>query len=626
MGEAFHPALIPAAVFFMMAAALIIDWRIVGKYWPTGDEPHYMVIANSISRYHTLETTPAYRDMFNTSLLNLPGQTPDQHNTHAIAGPHGLFSEHNIGLPFLIAIPLRIAGVTGARLAMALIASGVAALAYVSTGLSVQDSRLRALLAVALSGAAPFVASAGQMYPDLPAGLLFGIALLTISRGALGHWYAPGRSLPHVLTAAAIAFAPWLQIKFAGASLLAAAGCVCWAAAPHRSLGARAAMFALPLAVSMALLAAYNRYAFGTMSGPYDSGALVANWHALMVFIGLHIDQFQGIFINDPMLLLAPIGAAALMRRKPAFGVFFVLLYASLVLPNAMHPNWYGGFSFAGRFVLTGAVLLLLPAAYGVRVLRLPAAGTAALSVVALCIQAAYYTKYQAKSFSLYNQQDVPFIKSYATLFGSSQHYLPEFCNTGWAFRYAPNYGWLAGIAVLLIIGWRQARPDHDPQQPRRTSPMAWGLAAACPLGGAAAAAVWQPPTTQTLVYVAAGLPGLTGHVQGSGRVATPGLDRADFLTFGPYVSLPKGRYRIELAYSSDGGAGAHVGDWAVVSNSGAKTLAAPSALPGTGGHSTTLATEINIGSTRDGIHIEVQTTFTGTAPLEVDAILIRKL
>ncbi len=616
----FHPALIPAAVFFLLAAGLIINWRIIGKYRPTGDEPHYMVIANSLTRYHTLETTPAYRDMFNTTLLALFGQEPGPHNTHAVAGPHGLYSVHNIGLPILISIPLMLSGVTAARMTMALIASGLGALAYAFAGVFTQDRRLRVLLAIAVACAAPFLPSAGQIYPDLPAGLLFGLALLTISRGALGPWDAPARPLPRALTAAAIAFAPWLQIKFAAASLLSCAGCVCWAGTPRRNIGARIAIFAMPLAVSMALLAAYNRYAFGTLTGPYESGALVANWHALMVLIGLHIDQFQGIFVLDPMLLLAPIGAAAIIRRKPAFGVFFALLYASLVVPNAMHPNWYGGFSFAARFVLSGGVLLILPAVYGLRVLRASKSAAISLCALSLCVQAAYLAKYQSLTFSLYNQQHVPFIELYTTLFEPLQEYLPQFCNIGWAYRFLPNYGWLAGLLALPVIGWQQARRGHHPSR------LAWVLAAGFPLAGSAAAAVWQPTTTKTLVYAGANLPGLTGHVQGNGRVAMPGRDQPNFLTYGPYVSLPGGKYRVELVYASGGASSQHVGDWDIVSNAGTEILAGRAAMPGTGGHPATLTSEIDIGSARDGLHLEIRTMFAGVAPVDIESITIQKL
>ncbi len=624
--QTLHPALLPAVIFLLLALGLILHWRAIGKYLPTGDEPHYMVIANSLTRYHGFETTAAYRDMFRTLLLPFPGQPPTPQNTHGVAGPHGLFSEHNIGLPILIAIPLRLSGLLGVRLLMALMASGVAVLAYGFAGFYTQDRRLRMLLAVALACVTPYLPAAGQIYPDLPAGLLFGLALLCLSRGALGQRASsPSQGMP-LLAAAAIAFAPWLQIKFAAASVLAAIGCVCWADMPRRAAPARIGIFALPLLVSLAILAAYNRYAFGSMSGPYESGALVANWHALMVLMGLHLDQFQGIFFLDPMLLLAPIGAAALVRRRPGFGIYFILLYASLVVPNAMHTNWYGGGGFAARFVLSGSVLLILPAAYAMRVLRMAPRVAAGLCIVSLCVQAAYYATYRSQSFSLYNQPDVPFIESYVTLFGRLQKYLPEFCNIDFAYRYLPNYGWLAGLVVLLVIGWHYARTDGGVQhRPRRHLRLAWASAALLPLSGSVAAAFWQPPITRILAYEGANLPGLTGHAAGSSRVAIPGQDRPTFLSFGPYVSLPKGRYRFELVYSSTGGRNQHVGDWDIVSNSGTEPLSGPSTLNGTDGKPATIAGMLNIGSLKDGHRVEIRTTFAGVAPMTIERINIEK-
>ena len=47
-------------------------------------------------------------------------------------------------------------------------------------------------------------------------------------------------------------------------------------------------------------------------------------------------------------------------------------------------------------------------------------------------------------------------------------------------------------------------------------------------------------------------LPNQTGRVNGSEKIAVQGIDRAGYLSYGPYIRLPKGKYRIKIKYQSN--------------------------------------------------------------------------
>jgi hypothetical protein len=53
------------------------------------------------------------------------------------------------------------------------------------------------------------------------------------------------------------------------------------------------------------------------------------------------------------------------VRSNTAAGLFILVIYASLVVPNSMHPNWYGAFSFVGRFMWAGATVILPVVLFG---------------------------------------------------------------------------------------------------------------------------------------------------------------------------------------------------------------------------------------------------------------------
>jgi hypothetical protein len=123
-------------------------------------------------------------------------------------------------------------------------------------------------------------------------------------------------------------------------------------------------------ALSLALLCSYNYVAFENVLGPYDRTALSFGIREVgMIFLGLHSDQSQGMFMQQPFLLLGLIGIVPLVKESWRVALLLGALYFSVLLPNAMHPNWYGGFSFAGRYWWPVVFLWTFPASYAIRLL-----------------------------------------------------------------------------------------------------------------------------------------------------------------------------------------------------------------------------------------------------------------
>ena len=53
---------------------------------------------------------------------------------------------------------------------------------------------------------------------------------------------------------------------------------------------------------------------------------------------------------------------------------------------------------------------------------------------------------------------------------------------------------------------------------------------------------------------LASELPGQTGRIQSGSRSASQGNDSPGFLTYGPYITLPAGRYKVSISYSATQG------------------------------------------------------------------------
>jgi hypothetical protein len=74
------------------------------------------------------------------------------------------------------------------------------------------------------------------------------------------------------------------------------------------------------VAFSLALFGFYNQVAFGNPVGPYTSGVVSLDVKKVgMIFLGLHLDGMQGMFMQQPLLLLGLVGIVPLIRAAPRF-------------------------------------------------------------------------------------------------------------------------------------------------------------------------------------------------------------------------------------------------------------------------------------------------------------------
>jgi hypothetical protein len=75
------------------------------------------------------------------------------------------------------------------------------------------------------------------------------------------------------------------------------------------------------------------------------------------------------------------------------------------------------------------------------------------------------------------------------------------------------------------------------------------------------------------LVFFPKDLPSLAGRLEGNTRMAVEGVDRPGFVSFGPYIELPEGLFRVSVRYSSNASAGRDIGAFDVAKDTGATEL-----------------------------------------------------
>lgn len=609
-----HTVPVVLLAYLLFSLATLAAWHKKEINTVTGDEPHYLVIASGIVKYGSLEQTRPYQEEIEKRQiykhgLAPAGEMPSPANTHTVAGPHGLFNIHNIGLPLLLALPFALGGVLGAKLFM--IACGalviLMGLKFSSLFSSNRPHHFWSVVAAAIS--LPLIPASNQIYPDVIAGL---IALAGL------YWFvtAPDKwtKTQEVSLAIMIAFLPWLQIKFAAPQFLLAMAIsarICMASKDYT----RAIRILLVSGLSCVALGLYNHYAFGKFSGPYQPGALEISKTSFMVLLGLHFDQNQGLLFQNPVNFIGILAIGWLYRFDRSFAIVWGLVFLSLIVPNALHPNWYGGGSFSGRFEWAAAIVLIIPTIYGLTRIRESRSGVFhAVIAAAVVLQLYLFYRYAVRSTHLYNKPAEVWPDVYSIFFQPLHAWLPMLYNANWAYGYVPNYAWAALILALFVWGFTNAKCTS-----KRCLLSGIFFFALIVISG-----LFKNQLPDEITFDASKLPSQTGTIIGPSRLADQGANNPGFINFGPYFPLSKGSYEVTLRYKSPADQSKTIG-WLDVFDASAGEQALQTLVKGSDNTSHELKLTFQVNERRPHL-FEFRTYWNGLSSLEVQHIHLRKL
>ena len=344
--------------------------------FPAGDEPHYLVIAQSLWRDGDLkiENNHARRDYREYYPLDL-----DPH--YLTRGADGeIYSIHPIGMPVLIAPVYALGGYPAVVALFVLMAAAAAALMWHAVVRATNAIGAATFGWAAVAATTPFLYNSFAIYPEVPAALAVVVAL-SLTHGGAGPREAVTRWLGVGLACAAL---PWLSTKYApmsAALLVVAAARIVWPAAavptrlPVRAGGnhlvALAALMA-PYAVSLAGWFYFFAAIWGTPRPQAPYGDLVQTRPFNLIFgaPGLLFDQEYGLAPYAPVYVLAVTGLVAMwrsggeMRRR---AVEVALPFAALLGTVGAFRIWWGGSASPGRPLASGLLLLALPIAIAFR-------------------------------------------------------------------------------------------------------------------------------------------------------------------------------------------------------------------------------------------------------------------
>jgi hypothetical protein len=325
-------------IFFLYAAASV---RVQQRVGPQGDEPHYLMVAESLLRDGDLSLEQDYAEGRYLAFHDAPLEPH-----YRVRGKHGeIFSLHAVGLSVLILPAYALGGYPAVSLFMALLAALLAA--EIREGLRAAWGAGAAAEAGAWIAALspPLLHYAGLVFSEIPAALLVAMSLRKGKGLAVG---------------VAIAVLPWLNVRYAALCVVL----LVYALWRSETVRDRLAVV-VPGLVSAAGSALYHYALYGFFDPRRVYGRRPEFSLATMAdgLPGLFLDQEFGLFVYAPVLALAAPGFLHLVRRDRARALAAAALVAVVVLTASSWHMWRGGFNPPGRFLVPVVPALVVLAA-----------------------------------------------------------------------------------------------------------------------------------------------------------------------------------------------------------------------------------------------------------------------
>jgi len=341
----------------LVAVASLVTFASVRPVVPSGDEPHYLVITQSLLldgdlRIENNHTRGDYLSYFTGRLR------PDFMRRGADAQ---IYSIHSPGVSAVVLPAFAIAGYTGAVITIVLLAAFASAVTWHAAWL-ISASMAGAWVGwAAVFLTSPFLFHAFTIYPDGPAALAVVAAAWVLVSLECGRPLS-GRVV--WMVGAGLAMLPWLHTRFA---FIAAAMGLCLAARLATGEDRRRHLIAL-LTVPVIAAAAWFGYFWSIWHTPNPAAPYGAETGAAISYIGrgltgLLIDQQFGLLPSAPIYACAIAGWVVLSRSRHRLAGELALIVVPYVLVTSTYAMWWGGISPPARFLVALTPLAALPLA-----------------------------------------------------------------------------------------------------------------------------------------------------------------------------------------------------------------------------------------------------------------------
>ncbi len=455
----------PSPVTLWCAAFLVyagLGLSMTNRHGVRGDEPHYLVIVESLLRDGDLQVENNYEAGDYRAFVP-SGPLPPHSINRGLDGV--MYSVHAPGLPLLIAPAYGLAGRAGATLVMAALGAA-ASLAVFLLAQSLVGPGPALVTWLAVSFSTPWLMHGWLIFPEMVAACIASWALWWLwqesrhteevgktDRGARWLW----RGL-------LIGTLPWFHAKFV---VLCAGLAVVLGVAVWRRPG-RLAAFAAPIAALIAswFFAFYLMYGVADPTMPYGGlGAIedLAWANVPRGMLGLLFDQEFGLLLHAPVYLLLPFGVAPLLRggRHRVLLVSAAAVGGAFLVSATRYYMWWGGLSVPARFLVPVLPFLAPVLAVAIAHLATQPRGRALVAVtLGMTLAASTVLVVDPGWTLLFNTRDGT--GNLLTLIqgaGSWTRLFPSLWRSDWVAELPRVLVFTGGTGLAMLVVWRGSGP-----------------------------------------------------------------------------------------------------------------------------------------------------------------------
>ncbi|MEP7307132.1 MAG: hypothetical protein ABJA98_16590 [Acidobacteriota bacterium] len=439
-----------------IAACLYIAgaWA-VSPHLPAGDEPHYLVITQSLLRDGDLKVENnylrrEYREFYAGDLQ--PHYLRRGQNQE-------IYSVHAPGLPAVVAPVFALFGYPGVIVFLSLVSAAATALTWTAVWRITRDAAASwfGWSAVALS--APFFFQAFTMYPDAPGGALLMVAVLALTADE------EPSTAQLLACGAALALMPWLHTRFAILASMAGAALAFRLITAERALHRMSLLLAIPVVSALAWFAFFY-LVYGTVdpAAPYNGYTQTSVTNLGRGVPGLLIDQQFGLLPNAPVYFCAALGLLPLVRRSRRLAAELIAIAAPYALAVAAYQMWWAGYSSPARFLTPILLPLGIPLGVWFASTRSSVARILGVAAVAVSLLITVTVASVERGALLFNSRDgASRLLLWLSPLVDLTRGMPSLFQNPPATAIAHAVVWLLAFAVAaiatLIVGRRNVRP-----------------------------------------------------------------------------------------------------------------------------------------------------------------------
>jgi hypothetical protein len=343
----------PAAAQYAAAIAALVVFLAVWagqRLPPTGDEPHYLVIAQSLLRdgdvkvannYERGDYLPYYRGFL----------TP-----HYASGGAGVerYPGHGVGLSAIIAPAFALGGYRAVAVWIAVLVAIGAGLVWKAGYVLTSDVGAAWFGWAVVVLTAPIAVYGSLIYPDSIAGIVFAACALAVVQADARTERTPWRLTGSVALGAAIGVLPWLHVRLALPACIFAIVLLARATRFGQGRARHVAAMSAPFAVSLAGFMAFS----WLINGSINPAASIGDRSSLQVqripvgLLAMLTDQEFGLLPNAPVHLVSFAALWSVLKRNRRLGLDLVLIVVPYALTLSAWSIWWAGACPPARFLV----------------------------------------------------------------------------------------------------------------------------------------------------------------------------------------------------------------------------------------------------------------------------------